>query len=123
MEEKTLEGYVDLKDFDYFKNPDGNFDFTPVYLTRDFTTISKIYEHYCKKISFIKNLFLFIEQCDNLNSVKQWRNNASKLILGFMKRIVYGKSIGEMTGITVDKPGYDIFNLVLILRRTPLGLS
>ena len=78
------------------------------------TTVSIVYENSCKRVEFVKNLFLFIEQCDNLNAVKPWRNNISKLILGFMKRVVYGKTLGDMTGITIDKPGYNIFNLVLM---------
>ena len=76
--------------------------------------VSIIYENNCKQVEFVKNLFLFIEQCDNLNAVKPWRNNISKLILGFMKRVVYGETLGDMTGITIDKPGYNIFNLVLM---------
>lgn len=77
-------------------------------------TVSIVYENSCKQVEFVKNLFLFIEQCDNLNAVKPWRNSISKLILGFMKRVVYGKTLGDMTGITIDKPGYNIFNLVLM---------
>ena len=117
LERKVTENKdgVNLSDFNCFKKRD-TYEITP-------TTIKDcpgteggklVYERFCQEIPFMKNLILFIDECDKLNAVKKWRNDISKLLLGFMKRIVYGKEIGEMTGITLDKPGYNIFNLVLM---------